>query len=214
MRKQVLSIEDVQEYDFKRFDESDLSGAAHEYEFKEFSEFKKSQKEKIQPIIRIERETSRENNFRISPIVKEFRGIEEQEKNERERRIADEVERRVNALKEEAFREGFEEGVEKGKVEIYNELRQSVDEKMDIFNEMIADVLALKEDLLTKQRLEIYETVRNLTKWILLREIKTDETYFNRLLEKLVQEIQTKTNLLIKINKNKSRLLNKVIQLI
>ena len=65
---------------------------------------------------------------------------------------------------------------------------------------MINDVLVLKEEIVNNQKQDLYNLVRNLTKWVILRELKEDGEYITRLLEKLVTEIQTKANLLVQVD--------------
>ena len=56
-----------------------------------------------------------------------------------------------------------------------------------------------KEAILVESKQEAYALVKNLTKWIILKEVQ-DKEYVERLLEKLILEINTKSNLLIRIN--------------
>ena len=63
----------------------------------------------------VERKTANKTGFKISPIVQKHRGIKAQEEQELEDRIADEVERRVAAIQEEAYQKGYEEGIRYGK---------------------------------------------------------------------------------------------------
>ena len=65
---------------------------------------------------------------------------------------------------------------------------------------MINDVLKTQEDILNSQKKQIYETVKNLTKWIILRELSDDGRYLERLLIKLIKELQTTSKLQVKVN--------------
>ena len=86
-----------------------------------------------------------------------------------------------------------------GREEIFNEMRNVVDQKLDNFSEMINNVLHSQEDLIEKQKKEVYTLIRNLTKWIITRELKDDGAYIERLLERLLLEIQARQNLLIQV---------------
>jgi flagellar assembly protein FliH len=66
-------------------------------------------------------------------------------------------------------------------------------------NQMIQDVYERRDKIFEEQKIEIYETIKTLPKWVILRELNEDGQYIQRLLEKLILEIQTKNNLLIPI---------------
>src|SRR5690606_28972709 len=57
-----------------------------------------------------------------------------------------------------------------------------------------------QEEILLAQKKEMYHLLRNLSKWIILRELKDDGQYVERLLEKLLYETQSRNNLLIQVN--------------
>ena len=78
--------------------------------------------------------------------------------------------------------------------------------------EMINDVLAVKVSLIENQRLEIYSLIKILTKWITLKELEKDEGYLERLLNRLITEIETNDNLLIQVNKNHFEKMPKVLE--
>ena len=67
----------------------------------------------------------------------------------------------------EAFKAGFDEGVNQGREEIFNEMRNVVDQKLDNFTEMINEVLKMQETLIQNEKKEVYIIIRNLTKWII-----------------------------------------------
>ena len=58
------------------------------------------------------------------------------------------------------------------------------------------------KSIITNQKKEIYLLLRNLSKWIILKELNDDGKYIERLLEKLLLEIQARQNLLIQVNAN------------
>ena len=59
-----------------------------------------------------------------------------------------------------------------------------------------------------------YETILNLTKWVILRELKDDGEYVHRLLEKLITEIQTKSNILIQIDERSFRDMPDILEVV
>lgn len=204
----------VIEYEFKNFDNSQavLTREVQDYKIKEFKDsdiFDPREKDKI---LKIEREKSIENDFSLSPIVKEYRGHSEQEKIEKERRIKAEVDKQVDLIKKKAFEEGFNEGVEQGKEEVFSQMRKETEEKLMSLQEMINHVLSLREQVITEQKAELSKMIRLLTKWVILRELENDDEYISRLLEKLIHEIQTKNNLLIHVSQKNFEKMPEVLE--
>jgi flagellar assembly protein FliH len=203
----------IENYQFKSFTSSvSENGEVNDFIFKDLADLTPVLAKRNNDQIKLERITAEENNFNISPIVKEHRGLLNQEKEERERKILSEVSRRVEVIKEEAYEEGFREGVKAGKQEVFNQTKAESEDKLNILTDMINEVLAVKEKIIVNQKGEIYKLVRNLTKWIILRELKDDGEYVNRLLEKLIIEAQAKSNLLIQVNQKQFESMPEVLE--
>lgn len=193
---------EVEEYKFKNFTEQDVEAdKVTVFEFKPlFNDSQTIAKPEFQNIIREERAHAKSSNFKFNPIVEKHRGLKDQEEREYLDAVEKEVARRVSEIQDEAFKTGFDEGVNQGREEIFNEMRNVVDQKLDSFSQMVNDVLKTQNDIISVQKKEIYLLVRNLTKWIVIRELKDDGKYIERLLEKLLLEIQARNNLLIQVN--------------
>ena len=191
----------VEEYTFMNFMDTEIpDGSVEEFNFSNIEEKQNITEETKSKTIRIERKFAKDKSFTISPITREYRGIDEQVEEDRNLRISSEVDRKLIKLHSDATYKGYNEGVEKGKLEIYEQTRQASEEKVALLTNMISEVLKTREVMMEKQRLDIYETIRNLTKWIILRELKDDGEYIKRLLEKLILEIHTKSDLVVHID--------------
>ncbi|PIP96803.1 MAG: hypothetical protein COW00_17280 [Bdellovibrio sp. CG12_big_fil_rev_8_21_14_0_65_39_13] len=194
---------DVKSYEFTTFEKAKVKASeTSEFQFKSLFADDPHLSESHQKIIKGERESARGANFTISPIVRQHRGMNDQEVREHEMRVQDEVERRLAKIEEQAFEKGYQEGMKKGMEEIFSQTRVETESKIEYLTEMINEVLAYKAELLDAEKKEVYRMVRNLTKWVILRELKDDGQYIERLLEKLILELQTKNNLLIQVNKH------------
>lgn len=190
----------VQEFEFEALDgqKHEECFSPKEFNLKEFP-IDQKRKDKHQKIIKSERSNAEENHFRIAPVVLEHRGLLEQEKHEKELQIQDEVDRRLESLREQAYDEGFKKGLEEGRQEVFAHTKHEVEEKLNAVGDMITVLLGTQQNLLDEYRKEIYTTVKNLAKWVILRELKEDDLYLERLLEKLILEINARSNLLIKV---------------
>lgn len=204
---------EVVDYKFNSFaPNDDVSGIARDFEFKEVGELTPIQKNSHQKAIKVERTNAEVSDFQISPIVKEHRGINKQVVKEREVRIEEEVKRRISAIQEQAYKDGFDEGVQSGRDEVFAQNKLASEEKLQNLTNMIVDVLNTRSEILLTQKKQIYGLVRNLTKWVVLRELKDDGKYLENLLEKLITEIQTKSNLLIHVDQKSFEQMPDVLQ--
>ncbi len=203
---------EVEEYSFQSFSTPTEEGLVTDFEFQDLQGKTIEQIERQQKTIKIEREVSRKSGFDISPIVRQHRGIQLQEEEEVERRIEEEVKKRVAKIQEDAFKQGHEEGVEQGRHDIYEQTRQITDEKLVSLSEMISHTLSTQSEILKDQKMELYKLIKNVTKWVVLRELKDDGKYIERLLEKLIVETQTKANLLIQVNQKSFESMPEVLE--
>ncbi len=207
--------QEIKSYSFTEFSHSDAgSSDAKDFLYREFSESNPLQSPEKAKVIKAERKRAEDSGFSISPIVREYRGMVTQEMSERERRIEDEVLKRLEFLKQQACEEGFKEGVEQGKAEVFDQTRQMTEEKLAHLTELIQTVLAEKEELLAKEKNDVYRLVRNLSKWITLKELKDDGKYVERLLEKLITELGAKQNLLIQVNAAQFEQMPEVLEIV
>ena len=210
----VKEVEGVTEYTFASFTDSDVEAdVVRNFEFKPL--FDKAQtigRDEFQKTIKIERNNAHKSQFKVSSLVEEHRGLKDQAEAEYEARVRAEVDMRVAAIQEEAFKVGFDEGISQGRAEIFDEMRSVVDQKLDNFSQMVTDVLKTQEDILDLQKKEIYELLKNLTKWIILRELKEDGEYVERLFEKLLVEIQARSNLLVLVNEDKFKAMPEILE--
>lgn len=200
----VKQFSDVQEYKFHNFTDAEVDpNEVKAFEFKPLlSSAQAIGKNDFQKIIKEERTHAKKSQFKVNPIVEKFRGLKDQEEMEYQTAIEQEVARRIAEIQDEAFKAGFDEGVNQGREEIFNEMRSVVDQKLENFSEMVTEVLKTQEEILSIQKKEIYHLLKNLSKWIILRELKEDGSYIERLLEKLLLETQSRQNLLIQVNAN------------
>jgi len=199
---QELLKDTVSDYEFQPLMSSsgNNDGSISSFDFKPLKEGQVMDIQKHENVIQIERENADKSNFKISPVVREHRGINRQEELERQRLIQEEVERQLVKVQETAYQEGLEKGMHDGREEVFNQLRSEVDTKVERLQDMINEVLKTQADLLQNEKMAVYRTVKNLTKWIILRELKDDGDYVLRLLEKLISELQVKSNILIQLD--------------
>jgi flagellar assembly protein FliH len=209
------SLYKIEEYNFEGFEDVDHS--VKSFSFQDFKEMgiEKSITEKLIPqkMIRKEREAATKTKFEVNSDVSHHRGLQQQAADDYEKNVADEVERRLAILKEEGIKDGFNVGKTEGHDQAYNEAKDQFSAHVEELTQVIAEVKTNREEILTKNRDDIYKMIRNLTKWVLLKE--TDDIhYLERLLEKLILELNQKANILIKVNAGKFNAMEGVVELI
>ncbi|MBD66422.1 MAG: hypothetical protein CME62_14520 [Halobacteriovoraceae bacterium] len=152
-----------------------------------------------QETIRSEREAAEETGFNFLPKVREYRGLKEQEERDLEARIQAEVQKRFEEVKQAAYEEGYNAGHSEGVEKAYAEASENLAQQIEEFGVSLAELNASKQAIYDKSREEAYQMVKNLSKWVILKEV--DEKYYLvRLLEKLIHEINTKSNLVVRVN--------------
>ena len=190
----------ITSYKFKSFNKVikenvEDANEVKKYEFSSLENVKQIIKEKEKNLVDFISKNSQAKGFNISPIVREHKGFKDRDLQEREARIAEEIEKRFNRIKQQGFEQGYNEGFEEGKVEVYNQTKVATEEKLDALTSMISETLKTQEELLVNQKKQIYYMIRNLTKWIILKELKDDGAYIERLLERLLIEMNAKKDM-------------------
>lgn len=189
----------VQKGQFQTFDFKTLNGES-------VSSTKASDEE-----IRSERKFAQKNNFKIDDIVRDYRGLSRQEQNDLEHRIQEEVKRRLEALHQEAYEEGLERGREEGKEAALAEFQDALAQKVEEFEQVINQVKAQSDRILSDNRSEVYEFIKRFTKWIVLKEID-EKVYLEGLLEKLILELNARKNIIVKVGRANFAQMPEVIQ--
>lgn len=164
-------------------------------------------------VIRSERKHEAGSGFAINPLVREHRGITKQENEDYEKAVSEEVEKRLEQLSKNAYEEGLAKGKEEGMEKAYAETLATLEEKVVEFTEQIKQLDESKKEIISKSKDEGYKLIKNLTKWIVLKEVD-DKDYIPRLLEKLILEMNTKSNLLIKVDNNSFQYMPEIIKTI
>lgn len=192
----------VEDYEFDEFVNT-VTGL-RDFEFtdleKESSAFSGKTQKVPEEVIRQERTSAKKTNFLINPDVQKYRGITDQEDADYENRVNNEVQKRLDALKASAEEEGFKKGLEEGQKKAYDEAKLEFDKKILDFASSVDEIKHVREEIYKQEMTEAYKLIKSLAKWVILKEIEEDNKYLERLLEKLILELNEKKNLLIRIS--------------
>jgi flagellar assembly protein FliH len=135
----------------------------------------------------------------------------QQEENDFENRIKQEVERRLQILAEDAYKEGLEKGREEGKEAALQEFQHSMSHRLEELGQVINQVQIQSYKVVEENKTEVYDFVKRFTKWIILKEIN-EKTYLEALFEKLILEMNARKNLIVKVGKANFAQMPEVIQ--
>ena len=192
---------EVKKFEFKNLSSSESQDGIDKYHVKELSEYKKRIKEKSFSIIKKDRSYALKNQFSILPIVEHHRGLKEQKEEEREDKIKKVIAKRVSQYKKQAYEEGMKKGKQEGLDFIKKENHEAAKLRIEEFIEYIEAMRIEYGKTFETQKSKIYELIKTLTKWVILRELRDDGEYLQRLMGKLFVELDSETNFLIKVNK-------------
>lgn len=206
---------DIQDFKFGQLvpSESDRIINSDSFDLESFSHFQGSQQNITEDSIRNEREHESLSSFKISEVVRDHRGLRKQEQEDYERRVAEEVEKKITEIKSQAIKEGFVIGQEKGRSQAYAEGQKMMEEKLVEFTHYIENVRSDVQSIYADTKDKAYLMVKNLTKWVILKEV--DEKYYlARLLEKLVHEINSTLNLVVHVNQDSFEYMPEIIKIV
>lgn len=188
-----------------------VADEVNEFEMKPLAEAAQLKNNLTDEIIRQEREYEAATSFSIDPIVKEHRGLKNQEDEDYEKAVAEEVARRLEELSQQAYQQGLSDGRAAGMEKAYEEALKIHEENIIKLQQMVEDLNVTRQEILENSKDEGYKLIKNLTKWIVLKEVE-DKKYIQRLLEKLILEMNTKSNLLIKVDNETLKFMPEIIE--
>jgi flagellar assembly protein FliH len=192
---------DVEEFKFGQLAPTSADSATVKNWNFETLDPKKDLKRTISPEkIRVERQHETSSGFVIDKDIREHRGLKSQESQDFENRVEAEILKRLEKREKQAYEEGFNAGQADGSTKAYEEAMVEYEQKILIFEDFLETMMQEKSAIIEQSKSEAYGLIKNLTKWIVLKEVENKD-YIERLLEKLILEINTKSNLLIRVNK-------------
>ncbi|MFI5390343.1 MAG: FliH/SctL family protein [Bacteriovoracales bacterium] len=150
--------------------------------------------------ITIQERSAKQRGLEIFPFIREQKERKELLEKLDEEKYQKEISNRLKIIEKDAIKKGHEEGLKIAKEEITREFQAEVEKKIETLNEMLKSSLSLREQIYNTQKDQMLFLIKSLTKWVILRELKDDGKYLERLLEQLFLEIQTQQNFVVQVN--------------
>ncbi len=98
--------------------------------------------------VRKERGFEKKTNFKIDDIVRDYRGLSRQEQNDLEKRIQEEVTKRLETAYQDAYKEGLEKGKAEGKASAGTTYQAELDKNPQHFHSILSATTTLQKLLL------------------------------------------------------------------
>lgn len=204
----------IEKFEFSQFStpEVELKDSIEAFEFEKL-DLNKSPASKIDSeTIRIERQFASKSDFQVDSRVKDYRGFSSQEEEDFQQKLDAAINAKYEEISKQAYEEGLKLGREDGRKEAFSEASNALEINLNKMMELLEDISVQKEEILNTSKKEVYSVVRNVAKWVALKEIKDDESsYLHSLLSKLITEINTKNNLSLKVSRNTYELMPNII---
>ncbi len=179
----------IQEYSFPALDQAAASQGNSSIQSFKVAELNIPDSLTEQKDRQTQRQTAKAQNFKIEPMVMQYRGFQQQEEEEYQTRLDQGVQQRLIEVEEEARQRGHQEGLTQGKKEVFEQMRAAAEEKMAALTEMVNSILPHKADIIREQKNQICTLIKHLTRWVILRELKDDDQYLARLVEAAAVEL-------------------------
>jgi flagellar assembly protein FliH len=141
-----------------------------------------------------------DSHFEMNPLLRDPLSIDEEER----RAIADlvrkQVEEQALSAKTEAARRGYDDGFLRGREEASAIVKKSIEEKLESLQKLITSFEGLKSELIATHENLLLDITYRVAKKVLIGELKTDKAYLGRLMRSLIEKLEARENITIRIS--------------
>ncbi len=138
--------------------------------------------------------------FSLNSLLREPLSVDQEEA----RVIEERVQGRVRAVAEEAKQAaaavGYRDGLAKGHEEAFLKFQQDAKDRLAMFDLLLKESEQAKQDIFKANERFLVELVYRIAKMVLLRELKTDRGYIQRLAEEVIERLGVRENIKLRIN--------------
>jgi flagellar assembly protein FliH len=141
-------------------------------------------------------------HFSLHPESKKTLGIDKEERSHLEDKVQAEVDIKLAELREQAFQEGFEKGREEGKQKAETAFFEVVQPQFEQFSNLLDAFDRMKSEVYAANEAFLIQLVFQVSKQVMLTELKTDREYVKRLTSQLVEKLGAKENIRIRVSRD------------
>jgi flagellar assembly protein FliH len=190
----------ISSFEFSHFDENILDGEIKPFEIQEIDNIKGIDSEKNHFDPDVEYNIENDTGFKIEEIVREYRDVRKHEESKMNQKIDQLAEKQVSSIKDQAYKVGETQGREKAYEDALLEYQDGFNKRLEKIDRFIESINEEKSNIINSFHKNILNLIQSCSKWMVLKEVDQEE-YVGRLLEKLILEVDSFQNLLIKIDK-------------
>ena len=145
------------------------------------------------------KKTKTRGHFRVDKIISEYVGIDELEKQSREKEIAESSIKLAQEIQEKAYEEAYNLGLQEGKDCAYEDEKSRINSELEHIRALIEEIKKIKIDLLKENEKQIVRLCFYIAKRLLMKEVENNENYIQSVIEKTLDIAQTKEELIIRL---------------
>ena len=186
----------ISSYAFKQFLENEENNNV--FQFKNLGQREEVSKKTER--IYLQEELKKEGKLGMFPFITEQKDRKEILSKINEEKYQLEITNRLKIIEKEYIKRAYEEGLKIARTDLSKEFEEEVGKKLDSLTEMLRNALSLRDEIFRDQKDQIIFLIKSLTKWVIIKELKDDGRYLEKLLEKLIEEIQAKQNFVIQVS--------------
>jgi flagellar assembly protein FliH len=140
-------------------------------------------------------------SFKLNPDARRLLGVEDEEKSQYSEVVRQEVEKQISLLSEQAQKEGYESGYKSGSDEANAQVVANSHVHFERLNALFLSLDGVKDDMLRANEKILIDLIFQISKSILLRELKLDREYVVRLASSIIERLGVRDHVKIKVNK-------------
>ena len=142
----------------------------------------------------------RDRKFHLHQHVKHSLCVEDEELRVIQERVHQEVQVVSESARKEGFSQGYEEGVRQGREAAYQEIKAHGETQLGQVRELFRALESARSEVYRANEKILMQLMFRIGKMILLRELKEDPQYIQRLVQNLLKEVSPKEYLVIRVN--------------
>jgi flagellar assembly protein FliH len=140
--------------------------------------------------------------FQLHAAAKRLLGVENEELSHIEDRVQAEVQSRLEKISAQAYQDGYKKGENDGRVQAESDAKAQFAPMMAQFNELVAGFDSIKQDLYHSNEQLLIRLIFDISKEVLLRDLKQDPEYVKRLAAQVIEKIGAKDSVRVRISRS------------
>lgn len=192
----VTRLDGVGEMVVQEFD----AHALHQKSEREYTAVKK----KFGPLAATDHErvnrNQKDSRFAMSPLLRDPLSINEEERRVIEARVAQAVADTKIQAQLEGEKKGYEDGLARGKEEALAIFRNEAQVRLQQVDQIIVAMESAKKRIFEENEKLIFEMIQKICKRLIMQNIKEDQDYILRLARRLMESLETRDSVTVKIH--------------